>query len=113
MERGEIVRPWIGISAVDLNRKIVAYYKLAVERGALVTAVMRNSQAEKSGIQPGDIITRIGGIDITNVRDLIKVMNAHVPGDVVDVELIRGSQRLTGETKLEKAPTVQLPPTVR
>ena len=51
MENGEIVRPWIGI--VDLNPKIAAYYKLHVERGVLVTAVMRNSQAAVSGIQRG------------------------------------------------------------
>ena len=56
IECGEIVRPWIGISVVDLNPKIVAYYKVPVERGVLVTAVMRNSQAAVSGIQPGDII---------------------------------------------------------
>jgi S1-C subfamily serine protease len=113
MERGEIVRPWVGISAVDINPKIVAYYQLPIERGVLVTAVMRNSQAEKSGILPGDIITCIGGIDVTNVRDLIKVMNTHAVGDVVQLELVRGNQRLTGETKLEKAPSVQLLPSVR
>jgi len=42
IERGEIVRPWIGISAVDLNPKIVAYYKFPVDHGVLVTAVMRS-----------------------------------------------------------------------
>ncbi len=72
IERGEIVRPWIGISAVDLNPKIVAYHKLPVERGVLVTVVMRNSQAAVSGLQPRDIVVRLGGIDINNVRDLIK-----------------------------------------
>jgi S1-C subfamily serine protease len=110
IERGEIVRPWIGISAVDLNPKIVAYYKLHVERGVLVTAVMRNSQAAVSGIQLGDIVVRLGGIDINNVRDLIKVMNAHAVGDVVDMDIIRRNQRLSGQTTLEKAPSTQLPP---
>jgi S1-C subfamily serine protease len=110
VERGEIVRPWIGISAVDLNPKIVAYYKLPVERGVLVTAVMRNSQAAISGLQPGDIVVRLGAIDINNVRDLIKVMNAHDVGDVVDMDFIRGNQRLSAQTTLEKAPSAQLPP---
>ncbi len=86
------MRPWVGISAVDLNPKIVAYYKLPVERGVLVTAVMRNSQAAILGIQPRDIIVRLGATDINNVRDLIKVMNAHDVGDVVDIDLVRGSQ---------------------
>jgi len=110
VEQGEIVRPWIGISGVDLNPKIVGYYKLSVDRGVLVTGVMRNSQAAVSGILPGDIIVWLGAIEINNVQDLIKVMNAHDVGEVVDVELVRGNQRLTGKTTLEKAPTVQLPP---
>jgi serine protease Do len=110
MEWGEIVRPRIGISAVDLNPKIVAYYTLPVERGVLVTAVMRNSQAALSGIQPGAIIVRPQAIDINNVRDLTKVMNAHDVGDVVDGDLVWGNQRLSGQTTLEKAPSAQLPP---
>lgn len=104
MEKGEIVRPWIGINAVDLNPKIVAYYELPVERGVLVTAVTRNSQAAQSGILSGDVITRMGAIDINNIRDLTKVMNAHNVGDVVDVELIRGNEHLTIKTTLDKTP---------
>lgn len=53
MEWGEIVRPRIGISAADLNPKIVAYHALPAERGVLVTAVMRNSQAALSGFSQG------------------------------------------------------------
>jgi S1-C subfamily serine protease len=88
IEGGEIVRRWIAISAVDRNPKIVAYYKLSVERGVLVTALMRNSQAAVSGIQPADTIIRFGALDINNVSDLIKVMNAPDVGDVVDTDLV-------------------------
>ena len=37
-------------------------------------------------------------------------MNAHDVGDVVGMDIIRGNQRLSGQTMLEKAPSVQLPP---
>ncbi len=109
IEHGEIVRPWIGINAVDLNPQIVAYYHLAVNRGVLVTAVSMNSEAARSGISAGDIIVRMGGIDITSVRDLIKVMNSHNVGDVVDVELVRGNDHLEGKTTLERAPSTPPP----
>jgi serine protease Do len=89
MEKGEIVRPRIRICAVDLNPQIVAYYELPVEHGVLVTGVMQNSQAAQAGILSGDIITRLGGSEINNVKDVIKVMDAHNVGDVVDIELIR------------------------
>ncbi len=109
IDHGEIVRPWIGINAVDLNPQIVAYYHLAVNSGVLVTAVAPNSEAARSGLMPGDIIVRLGGIDISNVRDVIKVMNTHNVGDTVDVELVRGSDRLKGKTILEKAPSTPPP----
>ena len=87
----------------------MAYYKLPVERGVLVTAVMRNSQSAFSGIQPGDIIIRLGPLASTP-SDMIKVMNAHDVVDVVDADLIRGGQRLIGQITVEKAPSAQPPP---
>jgi S1-C subfamily serine protease len=65
-----------------------------------VTAVTRNSQATQSGILQGDIITRMGTIDISNIGDLTKVMNAHNVGDVVDVGLIRRNEHLTSRRRL-------------
>ncbi|MGZ8879395.1 MAG: hypothetical protein ACXW1N_03605 [Halobacteriota archaeon] len=47
----------------------------------------------------------MGGSEINNVKDVIKVMNAHNVGDVVDMELIREGQRITGQTTIEKAPS--------
>jgi serine protease Do len=34
-EHGEIVRPWISINAVDVNPKLVTYYNLPTEKGAV------------------------------------------------------------------------------
>ena len=47
-----------------------------------MTGVMQNSQAAQAGILSGDILTRLGGSEINNVKDVIKVMNAHNVGDV-------------------------------
>ena len=74
---------------------------------------MQNGQAAQAGILSGDIITRLGGSEINNVKELIKVMNAHNVGDVVDMELIRKGQRITGQTTLEKAPSAQPPQSTR
>ncbi len=40
MERGEVVRPWISINAVDVNPKLVAYYNLPVNKGVVITKVV-------------------------------------------------------------------------
>jgi len=109
IEHGEVVRPWISINAVDLNPKIVAYYNLPTESGVMVTNVLPNSEAERSGLKPGDIIVRMADVQIGNVRDLIKVMNKHQVGDKVNVELFRGNEKMVLETVLEKAPSTQIP----
>ena len=109
IEHGEVVRPWINITAVDLNPKIVAYYSLPTKNGILVTNVLPSSEAERSGLKPGDIIIHMADVQIDNVRDLIKVMNKHQVGDKVNVELFRGDKKMVIETVLEKAPSTKSP----
>jgi serine protease Do len=107
---GEIVRPWLSINAVDVNPKLMAYYSLPIDKGVVVTRVVPDSEANKSGIEMADIIIRMDDIQINNVQDMIKVINKHEIGDKVEVELFRGQEKVRFETILEKAPTLQLPP---
>ncbi len=110
MERGEIVRPWISITAVDVNPKLVAYYNLPTDKGVVITNVVSGSEAHKSGIEIADIIIQMDDIKIDNVRDLIKVINKHEVGDTITMELFRGQKKVQVKTKLEKAPTARIPP---
>lgn len=106
-EHGEIVRPWISMNAVDVNPKMVAYYKLQVEKGVMVTKVVPGSEADRSGIASGDILVRMDKVQINSVRDLIKVMNKHKVGDIVTVELWRGQSNMKLKTILEKSPSMR------
>ncbi len=109
IEYGEVTRPWISISAVDVNPKLVAYYNLPTDKGVVITNVLQGGEADKSGVQAGDILVQIDDIAINNVRDLIKVINKHKVGDKVNMELFRVKEKIQLETKLEKAPTVRIP----
>ncbi len=37
IEFGEVTRPWISISGVDVNPKLVAYYNLQISKGVMIT----------------------------------------------------------------------------
>ncbi len=50
---GEVRRGWLGLSVVPVNH-------LDRDKGALVSSVFPGGPADKAGIKPGDIITRIG-----------------------------------------------------
>jgi len=110
---GEIVRPWISMNAIDVNPKLVAYYDLPTTKGVVVTEVVEGSEADKSGIEVADILVRMDGTEINNVRDIIKVLNKHKVGDRMAMEFFRGRDRIKLTTVLEKAPSTQRPPVRR
>lgn len=110
MERGEVVRPWISINAVDVNPKLVAYYNLPVNKGVVITKVVPGSEADRSGIGIGDIIIQIDDTKINNVKDLIKAITRHDVGDAVTVGLCRGQKKVKLDTRIEKAPSATIPP---
>lgn len=109
IEHGEVVRPWISMNAIDVNPKLVAYYNLPTTKGVVITDVVRGSEADRSGIEAADILIRMDGTEINNVRDLINVLNKHKVSDIVTMEFFRGQEKVKLKTVLEKAPSVQRP----
>jgi serine protease Do len=109
MKFGEVTRPWISISGVDVNPKLVAYYNLPISKGVMITNVLKGGEADKSGVQPGDILVGIDNTPINNVRDLVNFINKHKLGDRITLELFRETGKVKVETILEKAPSAMIP----
>jgi len=84
---GEVRRGWIGISVLPIAN-------LDRENGALVSSVYPGGPADKAGIKPGDVVTRIGGkrVDVRNFEDVPLFLSrvAELPRDKkVEVEYER------------------------
>jgi len=58
----------------------------------LVTAVSRDSPAEKAGLFPGDRILAIDGTRLEGAASLYKLYKAHKPGDTVQLTIERPGQ---------------------
>ena len=63
--------------------------------GAKVDGVQKNSAAEKAGIKPGDIITKINNKDITSLQDLRNAIKALKRGKPFTITVKRAQQSLT------------------
>ena len=61
----------------------------AAETGAGVVAVTSGGPAAKAGIQPGDVITKVGGTAITSSSQLGEVLATMQPGQKVQVGFVR------------------------
>ena len=58
--------------------------------GVLLTGVMPGSPAEKAGLAGGDVVLRLGTKKILNLEDLQYALTGHRPGDVLELEYLRG-----------------------
>jgi putative serine protease PepD len=72
--------------------------------GAEVQEVVPGGPAERAGIRPGDIIKKVGGVDVKEPADVAAALETRAPGDEVEIEVERGGSTEKIDTKLGKRP---------
>ncbi|MFD0399747.1 S1C family serine protease [Kitasatospora sp. NPDC127121] len=63
-------------------------------------AVTPGGAADKAGLKPGDVITKLGGVPIDNGPALVSRIWTHKPGETVDVEYTRNGQQFNTKVTL-------------
>ena len=110
---GEVKRPTMGISLVDLS-EVPAYYQQQtlqlpqeVTTGVVISQVVRGSAAEKAGLKQYDVIVEMDGEKIENAIDLRKhLYNKKEIGDTLQIKVYRKGQLV--EAQLELIENAQL-----
>ncbi|NLS45034.1 MAG: PDZ domain-containing protein [Firmicutes bacterium] len=85
----KITYPWIGIQLQDLTTQLSEYFGVREKSGAVVAYVYPNSPAEKSGLKEGDIILKIGDVEIKNITKLQDEVRNRKAGDKVVLQVWR------------------------
>ena len=93
---------WTGLRIHSIDEGIANYYKLPDTRGVIITDVIPKSPAFKANLAPGDIIKKIGEIDIDNYETLKGVLQNYKTGEVVKIGILRNNNILIKSMKLEK-----------
>jgi serine protease Do len=107
---GRIIKPFLGLLCLPLNKKFQNQYHLARDRGALVVrdhrpnsvAVVPGSPADRAGIKENDIITHVNGEEIPEDTDLIELLKKLKVGDEIELTLLRDKQEIKTKTILEE-----------
>jgi 2-alkenal reductase len=96
---GKVVRPFLGVSTIPVNRAISTYYDLKDEKGdtldtgVLVESIVPGSAAEASGIQALDVILQVESFPVDANHPLVNVLTGFKPGDTVTITLLRNGSR--------------------
>lgn len=97
-----VKRPYIGISGIAVDEKTAKQYNIPM--GVYVYTVGKDSPAEKAGLQKGDVITKIEGVEVKTVNELNKEKNNHNIGDTVTLSVHRNGEDSELQLTLTETP---------
>lgn len=99
---GKFEEASIGIFAYDKN--IISYIAPNIEfqNGIYVEQISEDSPAKKTDLKVGDIITKIDGVELTNMCDLREYIYKKNPGDEVNLDILRNKNNISIKIKLNK-----------
>jgi serine protease Do len=95
LEFGEVQRAFIGVNIKDLDARLAKEKSINGLKGVYVSGLTSGGSGEEAGIREGDVITKIGDVDVNNVPELQEQISRFRPGNKVNVTLKRNNQEKT------------------
>ncbi len=89
IESGHVERGWLGIEAQDLTPQLAETFNLEGTRGMLIAGVLRGGPADRAGLRPGDVLTRVDGRPVENAHAAVSQIAQSLPGTQVTLEGLR------------------------
>ena len=102
INHNKVLRPYVGISGINLDESTAKKYNLTV--GVYVKTVQNFSPAEKAGLQSGDVIVKADDKDITTMDELNDIKNSHKIGDTMKLKINRNGEEKEVTLTLEETP---------
>ncbi|KAL7235210.1 hypothetical protein ACSBR1_018657 [Camellia fascicularis] len=83
-KNGRVVRPWLGLKMLDLNKMIISQLKRrdatfpTINKGVLVFMVSPGSPADLAGFQPGDVVIEFHGKPVGSISEIVELMEDRI-----------------------------------
>ena len=103
LQKGRVVRGWIGIVPLDVDSVEARRNNLA-QAGVVIQNLYIGSPAVEAGIELRDIILTVNGAKVTSTQDtLTRIANAK-PGDKVKITGLRGTEPFAVDVPVTERP---------
>jgi S1-C subfamily serine protease len=95
----KVKRPIFGVYAADLTPE--DRQKIGSNKGLLIYAVIKDSPAFRADILKGDILRKIGDIEIYDLKNFQEVVNQYA-GQKVHIDILREGQEIKKDIELNQ-----------
>ena len=94
IDHGRVIRGWLGVEAIEITPTVATQLSLDFTTGLLVTGVVKEGPTHVAGVLPGDIVTSIDGISVTDRHRSINQITEIFPGQPIALVIKRGTEFL-------------------
>ena len=101
VEFGVVQRALLGITILDVNAELAEEKDLPVLTGVFIDRVNAGGAADDAGLESGDVIVEINGMEIKNISNLQEQVAINRPGDKILVTFIRDGKTKTVNATLK------------
>jgi S1-C subfamily serine protease len=104
--RGRVVRGWVGFDVTNIDDANARAAGLS-RGGVVILRLYQGSPAQQAGLQPGDLITRIGGKVPASAQEVQVRIAAMQPGTALLISVQRGAQAADTQLQVVEQPLRQ------
>jgi serine protease Do len=109
LQHGRVIRPWLGISGLDVKPEFAKRYGMPVEAGVLLAAVTEDGAAFEAGLREGDILVQVNEAKVNGMKDLVGALSKEPIGGVAKIVVMRMGRRVETSVRLSEAPQESTP----
>ncbi|WP_270375274.1 Do family serine endopeptidase [Marinicauda sp. Alg238-R41] len=100
----DLIRPWLGAKLQPVTSELAQSLGLDRPRGAIVADLWPDGAAEEAGLERGDIIVAVDGVEVNNETGIRFRFATHALGDLARVEVLRDGDTREFEVESRPAP---------
>ena len=104
VKTGKVVRGWLGVAIQDLTPELATQFGITETKGVLVSDVMAESPAKKSGVERADVIVEYDGKPMDSPTHLRNAVAQTPIGKKVAVKLLRDKKPKTIDVTIVEQP---------
>ena len=106
LDKGSVSRGYLGMQmAPMLDAQTALKLGLTRLRGAMVESAHTNGPASKAGVVAGDVIQKVGGLEVKDENHFINIVGSLPPGERISLTVWRNKQARAIELTVADWPT--------